>query len=110
HYLEEAERLCDRVAIIHKGQIRAIGKTRELIEQWSRKKVVLRLVSPAESMLHPDLVRGQGNEWTFLTAMGKTLGQLLQELKLPAAQLADVQVHDGSLEDVFMRLTQEGKA
>jgi ABC-2 type transport system ATP-binding protein len=110
HYLEEAERLCDRVAIIHKGEIRAIGKTRDLIEQWSRKKVVLRLVSPSGSMLHPDLVRGEGNEWTFLTAMDKTLGQLLQELKLPAAQLADVQVNDGSLEDVFMRLTQEGKA
>jgi ABC-2 type transport system ATP-binding protein len=110
HYLEEAERLCDRVAIIHKGKIRAIGATRNLIEEWSRKKVVLRLVNPVDKLMHPDLVQGHGNEWVFLTAMGKTLGQLLQELSLSAAQLADVKVTEGSLEDVFMRLTQEGRA
>lgn len=110
HYLEEAERLCDRVAIIHKGQIRAIGKTRQLIEEWSRKKTTLRLVNPVDKLMHPDLVRGHGNEWTFLTVMTKSLGQLLQELQLPSAQLADVQVQEGSLEDVFLRLTQEGMA
>lgn len=110
HYLEEAERLCDRVAIINRGEIRAIGKTRELIEEWSRKKVVLRLVQPLKELKHPDLVKGEGHEWVFLTAMTKTLGQLLQELALPAVQLADVQVQDGSLEDVFMRITQEGRA
>jgi ABC-2 type transport system ATP-binding protein len=107
HYLEEAERLCDRVAIIHKGEIRAIGQTRKLIEEWSRKRVVLRLVNPLDSLMHPDLVKGSGNEWIFLTAMTKTLGQLLQELKLSAAQLADVQVEEGNLEDVFVRLTRE---
>jgi ABC-2 type transport system ATP-binding protein len=107
HYLEEAERLCDRVAIIHKGQLKAQGQTRKLIEEWSRKKVVLRLVSPVASLMHPDLVKGSSQEWVFMTAMTKTLGQLLSELKLPAAQLADVQVEDGNLEDVFVRVTQE---
>lgn len=108
HYLEEAERLCDRVAIIHKGELKAIGQTRKLIEEWSRKKVVLRLVREAPTPTHPDLVSHQSQEWTFLTAMTKTLGQLLQELKLSTDQLADVQVEDGNLEDVFVRLTQEG--
>lgn len=108
HYLEEAERLCDRVAIIHKGKIRAQGQTRQLIEEWSRKKVVLKLVSPVQSLMHPDLVKGQGSEWVFLTAMGKTLGALLAELNLSSDQLADVQVEDGNLEDVFVRVTHEG--
>jgi ABC-2 type transport system ATP-binding protein len=106
HYLEEAERLCDRVAIIHKGELRAMGPTRGLIEKWSLKRVVLRLVNPVEVLRHPDLVSGAGTEWTFLTGMNKTLGQLLQELGLAAGQLADVHVEDGSLEDVFVRLTQ----
>ena len=107
HYLEEAERLCDRVAIIHHGQIRATGPTRDLIEEWSRKRVVLRLVEPIETLKHPDLVQGGGREWTFLTSMKKTLGALLQELNLGAAQLSDVQVAEGNLEDVFRRVTQE---
>ncbi|MGE0528826.1 MAG: ABC transporter ATP-binding protein [Bdellovibrionales bacterium] len=107
HYLEEAERLCDRVAIIHRGELRAMGKTRGLIEQWSRKCTVLQLVNPVSQLSHPDLVGGQGAEWTFLTAMDKTLGQLLQELRLSASELADVRVREGNLEDVFMRLTQK---
>ena len=107
HYLEEAERLCDRVAIIYKGRIRAIGKTRQLIEQWSRKRIVLRLLSPPGEITHPDLIEGAGTEFTFLVEMKKTLGALLQELKLDAGSLADVVVTEGNLEDVFVRLTQE---
>ena len=108
HYLEEAERLCDRVAIIHKGLIRAEGLTRDLIEKWSRKKVILQFsqVRPAPS--HPDLISAdaQKREWVFLTAVKKPHGQLLEELRLSGGELADLKVQDGSVEDVFMRLTQ----
>jgi ABC-2 type transport system ATP-binding protein len=110
HYLEEAERLCDRVAIIHKGQLRAIGKTHGLIEEWSRKRTVLRLTHPIKDLTHPDLVSGANDEWTFLTKMSKPLGELLTELKLPNDALKDVQVQEGSLEDVFVKLTQEEEA
>jgi ABC-2 type transport system ATP-binding protein len=107
HYLEEAEHLCDRVAIIHKGELREMGPTRALIEKFSRKNIVLKLVDPVGSMSHPDLVKGEGSEWTFLTSMDKTLGQLLRELKVPLDQLRDAQVSDGRLEDVFVKLTQD---
>lgn len=107
HYLEEAERLCDRVAIIHKGELREMGQTRSLIEKFSRKNIVLKLVDPVASLSHPDLVKGEGSEWVFLTAMDKTLGQLLRELKVPLDQLRDAQVSDGRLEDVFVKLTQD---
>lgn len=108
HYLEEAERLCDRVAIIHKGTIRAEGQTRGLIEQWSRKKIILRLVNKIDGLRHPELDRGSenGDEWTFLTPMSKTLGALLQELQIPLSNLRDVEVQNGRLEDVFLKLTR----
>ncbi len=110
HYLEEAERLCDRVAIIHNGQIRAVGETRKLIEQWSRKKVVLRLLEPVEGYKnHPDYMSGQGSEWTFFTKMSKPLGELMQELQVPMGNLKDLQVQDGNLEDVFVQLTSATK-
>lgn len=107
HYLEEAERLCDRVAIIHKGEIRAIGKTRSLIEQWSRKKVTVKLSGATPGFTHPDLVEGSGKDWTFLTKMNKPLGELLQELQIHMDSLEDVQVNEGNLEDVFKILTKE---
>lgn len=107
HYLEEAEQLCDRVAIIHKGQIQAEGSTAALIEKWSRKKMILRWTEPAPKCEHPDLLKQTGGETVFLTNMGKTLGELLAELKAPATQLRDVQIENGNLEEVFVKLTRE---
>lgn len=107
HYLEEAQQLCDRVAIIHQGSMRALDSTQKLIQQWSRKKVTLRLVDEHPRFNHPDLVGGQAREWIFLTSMTKNFGQLLDELHLSSQQIRDVQVQEGSLEDVFMHFTQQ---
>lgn len=107
HYLEEAELLCDRVAIIHKGLIQAEDRTKDLIAKWTRKKIVLRWLAPPPPIQHPDLVKAQGEEWTFLCHMNKTLGELLHELKMPVTQLRDVKIEDGSLEDVFVKLTKD---
>lgn len=108
HYLEEAEQLCDRVAIIHKGELKAIDQTQKLIHQWSRKRVDLQLNKPHERFAHPDLVRGEGQSWMFMTNQGKPLGQLLSELELEVNEITDVQMTNGSLEDVFVHFTQKG--
>lgn len=107
HYLEEAEHLCDRVAIIQKGELCALGGTRDLIQKWSRKCVKIQL-SREVALAHPDLLNGQGRQWIFMTAQDKPLGQLLAELKLTAEEIVDVQMTDGSLEDVFVQFTREG--
>lgn len=96
HYLEEAQRLCDRVAIIHKGLIRAEGQTGDLIEEWSRKKVILRLSS--------------GEERTLLVKMSMPLAEILNEQKLPLSDVKDISVEEGKLEDVFLQLTKDTPA
>ena len=107
HYLEEAERLCDRVAIIHKGTLREMGPTRQLVEKFSRKKVILKLQNALDQLQHNDLVSGQNDEWTFLVAMDKPLGELLREVRVNSDQLRDVQVAEGTLEDVFLKFTKD---
>lgn len=107
HYLEEAEHLCDRVAIIQKGELCALGGTRDLIQKWSRKCVKIQLGREA-SLQHPDLMTGSGRHWTFMTPQDKPLGQLLADLKLEAHDIVDVQMTDGSLEDVFVQFTRKG--
>ncbi len=107
HYLEEAERLCERVAIIQKGEIRALDHTQKLIAEWSRKRIDLTLVRPVSALTHVDLVEGSDRHWKFLVPMGMSLGQLLQEVKISTDNLHDVQVSEGSLEDVFVTLTKE---
>ena len=106
HYLEEAERLCDRVAIIHYGEIQALDQTHALIDRFSRKLITLKLVNPIHGVKHPDLLDGAGTEWRFNVAAEKPLGLLLQELQIGADQLRDVALKDGRLEEVFLKFTQ----
>ncbi len=108
HYLEEAERLCDRVAIIHKGELKAIDNTKDLISRWSRKEIVLRL-NHDHTFKHPDMIRGAGREWAFMTDMKKPLGTLLGELGVQLSEIVDVHVQEGSLEDVFVHFTSKDK-
>ncbi len=107
HYLEEAEHLCDRVAIIHKGELRAIDRTEDLIQKWSRKRVQLHLNRDVV-LKHADLMSGEGRCWTFMTSQNKPLGALLSELQIEVNDIVDVQMTDGSLEDVFVHFTQKG--
>ena len=51
HYLEEAEHLCDRVAFLHKGEIRQIGPTKKLISKLTTRQIHIKLK--------------KGNKWPF---------------------------------------------
>ncbi len=99
HYLEEAQRLCDRVGIIHHGEIVALDQTQKLIDQFTRKKVVLTVNE-----------RGQTKELEFLVPMETSVGEILVTNKISTENLIDVRVLEGSLEEVFVQFTAEKEA
>lgn len=101
HYLEEAERLCDRVAFIHKGNIIKQGKTLELIRELTSRTVRIMLKHPLGDVRHEGLI-GQTKEYIeFRLPSHKGVGDLLLELNLDARSIADMQVREGSLEEAF---------
>ncbi len=100
HYLEEAEELCDRVGILQKGQLLTEGPTRELVRKLTKRKVFLKLRA-APPMNHPQLIGMNEDLWEFLVSPEKGVGELLEELKIPIADLLDVKIEEGSLEDAF---------
>jgi ABC-2 type transport system ATP-binding protein len=115
HYLEEAEQLCQRVAILHQGQIREAGETKELVRRWSRKHVHLVLASSVEEgrvaqWNHPELTRRDGRQVWFDVDTQKGVGQLLAELGLSSQDIHDVRVEEGRLEEAFLRVTYGGRA
>jgi ABC-2 type transport system ATP-binding protein len=112
HHMEEAERLCDRIAIIDQGKIIAQGTPRELIRNLgAEKKIIFNLPDHFNiTSLHkqPDVskVQQQGNEVIVFTAKPqKVLLKILTDLADDNLELQELQVSDANLEDVFIHLT-----
>ena len=106
HYLEEAERLCDRVAMIHQGKIRQIGPTKDLISQFTTRRIYLKLknIRSFESKRH--LGRREGCD-VFSLPYSMNFNDLMSELSLKGDDILDVRIREGSLEDVFKQVSKE---
>ena len=113
HYMEEAERLCDRVAIVDHGKMIALGTPKELIDNLR-----------AEHVLEFALTNGAGDISAFRQLDGvcaasqengtyrlqveelhRAMPALLGELRRQGAQLSELRTHSATLEDVFVSLT-----
>ncbi len=109
HYIEEADALCDRVAIIDLGRIIAEGTPSELKSRVHADIVELETaerLEPASLQAIPGVldVRSQGNSWVFkVTSSEEVLPRLLGVV--PAAAIRKVSVEKPSLETVFLDLT-----
>lgn len=113
HYLDEAEQLCDRIAIIDCGRVIATGAPRELIAQSSGSQSVTLVTAPGiEAAAVAGLpgaseVRSEGGTVKFRTARPtETLAALAALLGAQGVELVELQVKKASLEDVFVGLTQ----
>ena len=112
HYMEEASRLCDRVAIMDHGKIIALGTPLELIESLGAEQIVeFRLTKqiPDEDLRHLPAVNDlhkRGDDYSLTVAeMGVALPALLNEIKKRESELVSLTTHQATLEDVFVSLT-----
>lgn len=114
HYIEEAERLCNRVAIVDEGKIVAMGSPREL-QQKSREQSRIQIVcaqpfNAGQLPQWPDAVSttvdGAGRSLTvYSTRPAHTLFEIMRWLDQQGMQLEDVHLKRPTLEDVFVELT-----
>lgn len=103
HYLEEAEKLCDRVAFIHEGKIRQMGVTKTLISDLTTRQIHLKLkgnsnFNPEDHKNYRGLREGYH---VFMLPYSSSLGQLVEQLSVGIEDISDVRIREGSLEDVF---------
>lgn len=110
HYLEEAEELCDRIAIINHGKLIADKPTRELVDM-AQEKIVIVTVDGDVSKLpaHPsfDKVEKTGDR-TMTISYRKdraNAGQVLDAVQASGFGIIDVATREPDLEDVFLNLT-----
>ncbi|MEY4616020.1 MAG: putative ATP-binding component of a transport system [Pseudomonadota bacterium] len=100
HYLQEAETLCDRIAVINKGELCCLRPTREIITDLSRREIVLTTNSD-RSFEHPLLVSQTQNQLKLLVPAKMQVGDILQDLGVTAAEIVDLQVKEGGLEEAM---------
>ena len=113
HYLEEAEQLCDRIAIINHGECIANKPTRELIEM-AREKIVsvtvdkdLASAPQHDAFAKVEQTAARSVEVTY-DKDKLTAGQVLAILQEQGLAIEDVTTREADLEDVFVQLTGSG--
>ena len=115
HYLEEAEQLCDRIAIINHGKLIANEPTRALIAKAQDKAVVVEIdrdidkVPVAPIFDRIELTGPRTIEITYRKDQVNA-GEVLAALAAEGLGIVDVSTRDPDLEDVFLSLTREGAA
>ena len=110
HYLEEAESLCDRVGFLQQGQLVKVGQTKALIQDLTSREVIIKVGKMKHNISHPLLVNQTSDELVFKIPSEMNLGTLLSEAKIEMAQLEDVRIQEGSLEDAFRTVMAEGRS
>jgi ABC-2 type transport system ATP-binding protein len=105
HYLEEAETLCERVAMMKQGKIVALDTTSNLLKKLAGKNLRLTLgdaMLPAA--LLPMLKSGESGIYTLALNESNQLEFVLSELRKAEVAIEDMQLFEADLEDVFMSL------
>ena len=112
HYIEEAERLCDRVAIIDHGRIVALGTPRELVERSGHgTRLGVRLSQPvsAAELRQLDGVldcrETDGSYFLHAQPPARAIVALIRFLESRENTLLDLHISQPSLEDVFVEMT-----
>ncbi len=109
HYLEEAQALCNRIAMLKSGQVVALDSTAALIRRISGSQLVVKLASGRlpESLhglvSHPEELAG-GNQYTLRVNHHDEVENILATLRQSGATLDDLQLHQADLEDVFIQI------
>ena len=115
HYLEEAEELCERIAIINHGELVANKPTRELVDM-TREKIVAVTVDrdvdapPADPAFLKSEKTGQRSIEITYNKDKSTAGQVLALLQGKGFAVQDVTTREADLEDVFVQLTSQAAA
>ncbi|MBL8648504.1 MAG: ABC transporter ATP-binding protein [Sphingosinicella sp.] len=115
HYLEEAEELCDRIAIINNGEVVANDETHALLASAQEKCLIVTVDRDLDSPpagLPAEKVELKGARQLILTYNRSVLtaGELLQAISATGLGVVDVSTREADLEDVFLHLTQQQAA
>ncbi|HET9111849.1 MAG TPA: ABC transporter ATP-binding protein [Ktedonobacterales bacterium] len=110
HYMEEAEQICDRVAIVDHGRIIEIGSPADLVQRHF-SEIAISFQAPDTANEYATLagvsraVGEDGRVTVYSSDAPRTMTALLQRESTDGGALRNLNVHSATLEDVFLKLT-----
>jgi ABC-2 type transport system ATP-binding protein len=110
HYLEEAEQMCGRIAIMNHGQLAALEPTANLIDRLGERRLIVRLEEsltelPAGFAPLNARLQESGFSLEFSLSAGRGAGEVLGAISRLGLKVADLETRKVGLEEVFLRLT-----
>ena len=109
HYLEEAQEMCDQIAIIHEGALRALDTTANLLSQLDTNTLVIESESPLDISLPAGVTQSQRADGTLAFTYSRSAispGEILDALRLAGVKILDIQTEQPDLQDVFLDITK----
>lgn len=109
HYLEEAESLCGRIAILDHGKLAALDSKQKLLSRHPYRLLSLTLADPSKALpeaLLPLVKTRDGAQLTLrLHRLEDQIGGILEALRGAGHEIMDLSTQDAGLEEVFMEIT-----
>ena len=111
HYLIEAQEMCDRIAIINKGNLVALDTTEKLLDRIKTKKINLKVknIELNKNLAMKDINFKIISKNSILVTYEKNsldFGEIVNYLNANGVKIEDISTEDGDLEDVFVQLTK----
>ena len=111
HYLFEAQEMCDRIAIINKGNLVALDTTEKLLERIKTKKINFKVknIELNKNLMMKDINFKINSKNSILVTYEKNsldFGEIINYLNENDIKIEDISTEDGDLEDVFVQLTK----
>jgi len=104
HYLEEAQALCNRVAMLKRGKIVALDTMKNLLNSVAASRVQLRLSGELPAVLKPQLVEQSDDSYTLALASYPALETVLAQLREANIAVLEMNLQEADLEDVFLQV------
>ena len=114
HFMDEAERLCDRLALIDHGNLRALDTPEAIAAQAGDNRVSFVPSSPVDDqtlLAVPGVGQIERKErYVTVTGSGDLAASLIEALGRIGVRLSEIEARRGNLDDAFVKLTREGAA
>ena len=110
HYLEEAETLCSRIAMMKKGKLLALENKDKLLAHSASREISLKLAGALPASLQALKIREADGRHVLQLADITRLEDVLRELRLAAVEVRELSVQETDLEQVFVKMMHGGRA